>query len=182
MADTSSRRYLIMNLLCGLSAVGVWSIAAVQHPAAFDQMWSGMPRILQSVFFGMAGLSIVSHGLLLGDVSRVPSGKLTRKGMPVQFELTFVSVCLLLTLIWWPPLCLAALNGPRPELMSWIQLVVMVGGAAALLQASVIWRLDNPAEIPTFRRMLIAASAVMVQCTILNAFVWPRFFVLAAVP
>ena len=74
------------------------------------------------------------------------------------------------------PLCWAALDRQDPDLLQWIQLVLMVAGATALLNLILLVRLD-PTPAPRLRWAAVAgAFFLMLQCTVLDAFVWPRYF------
>lgn len=174
--DRARRNYLGINVIGGVAVLGSCAHGLLTHPGQGGLLWGSMPGPLVSLHVGLLPLAVAGHLAAAAFLLRAPPGRLTIGGAPALPQLSFSTAVLLLASAWWMPLCWAALDQQDPGYLQWIQLVLMVAGATALLNVVLLLRLDDVPGLRLRWAAVIGASIVMLQCTILDAFVWPRYF------
>ena len=174
--ERTRRNYLGINLLGGVAVLGSYAHGLLTHPGQGAALWGTMPPRLVPVYVGMMPLAALGYLVTAAFVLRTPAAALTIRGEPAHPQLSFTTAAFLLASTWWMPLCWAVLDRQDPGLLQWIQLTLMVAGACALLNLVALLRLD-PTPTPRLRWAAVAGSvALVLQCTVLDAFIWPRFF------
>lgn len=176
MMDRPRRNYLGINLIGGVAVLGSYAHGLLTHPGQGTRLWGSMPETLIPWYVGMMPLAAVGYLLAFAFLLRTPAAALTIQGQPALPQLSFTTATFLIASTWWMPLCWAALDSGNPDLLNWIQLTLMVAGASALINLIHLARLD-PTPTPWLQRAAVAGMVFLViQCTILDGFIWPRFF------
>ena len=168
--------FLIINVVGGVAVLGSYAHGIATHPETAGQLWGSLPEAAVPFYtgcmpFAAIGYLTVFAFLLVQKPSQVRFGR----GPAYPWFMGSHAVFLLASTLWMP-LCFAALDGASPGLLPWIQLVLAIAGSAALVHVVWLIRLvDSP--WPRLRAAaIVGATGLMIQCTILDALVWPRFF------
>ncbi len=168
--------FLAVNVVGGISVLGSYAHGIATHPETAGDLWGTIPAAVVPLYTGCMPFAAVGYLTVFAFLMVQPPAQVrTARGPAYRWFLGSHAVFLFASSLWMP-LCFLALDGPTPALLPWIQLVLAVAGAAAL--AHVVWltRLVDTAW-PRFRRAaVVGAACLMVQCTLLDAIIWPRFF------
>ena len=74
------------------------------------------------------------------------------------------------------PLTFAAIDGANPDLLGWIQGVLAVAGVGSIAMWVQVARIapgkPSPFKVPA----LCTGAFLVIQCAILDAIIWPRYF------
>jgi hypothetical protein len=168
--------FLLVNVIGGISVLGSYAWGIATHPETAGGLWGSIPPSVVPLYTGCMPFAAVGYLTVFAFLLVQPPAQVrTARGPAFRWFLGSHAVFLLASTLWMP-LCFMALDGPDPGLLPWIQAVLAVAGAAAL--AHVVWltRLVDT-KWPRLRwAAVIGATCLMVQCTILDALIWPRFF------
>lgn len=174
--DRPRLQYLAVNVLGGVGVLGSYAHGLSTHPGRGDELWGTMPEAVQPIYAANMPLAALGYLLVFAFLLLTPPSGIQREGQPLHGWFTLATLVFLLASTWWMPLCWQALDTGDPELLKWIQLVLAVAGAAALGILVQLFRLD-PTPRPRLRKVATGAFCFLVlQCTVLDALVWPRFF------
>lgn len=167
---------LVIIVLGGIGVLGSYAHGIATHPGQTDLLWGELPSSVQGIYTGMmipAALGFLTFTAYI--VANRPE-ELNLRGGPAQPLLTANYFVFLLTATLWMPLCWIALDGKSEWLLMPIQAVLALTGLAALGFIVLLARLQDPPR-PRFRlAALVGAVFLFLQCGILDALIWPRFF------
>ncbi len=174
--DRARLMYLFINVLGGVGVLGSYAHGISTHPGGGDLLWGTLPEAVRPLYTANMPFAAVGYLLTFAFVLSTPPDRLTRDGNSVTGLFSAATVFFLVASTWWMPLCFEALDTGNVEILKWIQLVLAVAGAAALGVWIQLFRLD-PVPRPWLRKAAIVGQGFLVlQCTVLDALVWPRFF------
>lgn len=169
--------YLFVNLVGGVGVLGSYGQGLLAHPGQGARLWGELPATLVPLYAGVMPFAAAGYLVTMAFLLLAPANSLSLGGRPALPRFATVTALFLLASSLWMPLCWQALDQADAGLLWPIQLVLLVAGAAALINLWMLIRLA-PTARPTLHKAAIAGSAALVvQCAILDALVWPRFFV-----
>ena len=174
--DRSRLFFLLVNVVGGVGVIGSYVHGLSTHPDQAGLLWGTMPESLIPIYSGNMPFAAIGYLLTFAFLMLTPPAQLTRKGQPMLGWFTLSTLVFLLASTWWMPLCFQAIDTGDAELLKWIQLVLAVAGAAALGNFVQLLRLDTPPRPRLWRVATVGWAFLVLQCTVLDALVWPRFF------
>ncbi|MEE2829003.1 MAG: hypothetical protein VX498_07440 [Myxococcota bacterium] len=169
---------LWINVLGGLAVLGSYAYGLGTHPEQGQQLWGTIPEGLRGIYTGMRLPAAVGYLTFTGYVLLASPASLRISDRPILTILNVNYAIFLVTAATWMPLCWIALDGQAEWLLLPIQGVLALTGLASLGFVALLVFLDDPPK-PRFRKLALAgAICLFIQCGILDALVWPRFFTL----
>ena len=159
--------FAIVQVVGGLSVLGSYAHGAVTHPDTVERLWGTIPEVLWTPYSLCMPPAAVGYLVATWMLwRRSPNAEGYRRTMAWYAGFLVTSAV-------WMPLCFAALDHQRASLLPVIQIDLALAGGFALAVAWEIHKSDL-----SRRRLALAAWAFLCwQCVVLDALVWPRFFV-----
>ena len=156
--------------------LGSYAWGIVTHPETAGDLWGTIPSAVIPLYTGCMPFAAAGYLTVFAFLLVQPPAQVRMASGPAYRRFLASHAVFLCASTLWMPLCFRALDGPTPELLPWIQVVLAVAGAAALAHVIWIWQLVDT-QWPRLRwAAVVGAGCLMVQCTILDAIIWPRFF------
>jgi len=169
---------LWINVLGGLAVLGSYAHGIWTHPGQVHHLWGSLPDGLRTTSTGMMVPAAIGYLTFTSYLLLARPGSLRISERPIMPILNVNYAIFLATAATWMPLCWIALDGQAEWLLLPIQALLAVTGVSALAFVGILFFLDDPPR-PRFRRAALAgATCLFIQCGILDAAVWPRFFTL----
>lgn len=168
--------YLFVNIVGGVGVLGSYAHGLITHPGQGARLWGSVPAALVPLYAGVMPFAAVGYLATMALLLLTPPDALRLRGRPALPRFTISTAAFLLASTWWMPLCWRALDQADPSLLWPIQIVLLAAGGTALLN---LWMLTQlaPTARPRLQQAAVAGSvALVVQCAVLDALVWPRFF------
>ncbi len=156
--------FAIVQVLGGLAVLGsyAWGLGTQADP---QRLWGEIPESWWTAY------SLCMPPAALGYL--VATWQLWRREVQSDYRRVIGYYAgFLVASTAWMPLCFVALAG-RPELALLIQVDLAVAALFALGVGVEIWK----ADLRTRPVALVAWSFLCWQCVVLDAVIWPRFFV-----
>ncbi len=168
---------LVINLLGGTAVIGSYVWGLITHPGTGSLLWGSVPAAAipfyaASMILGAIGFLVFTAYLLFGlDPAKVKiSIRAGFGGFRTLYLLILVPSAL------WMPLTYATLAAPSNLLWFGIRLVLMLVGLGGLGMLSALLSIQ-----PRSRRLLAAFIGCIffcIQTVLIDALIWPNFFVL----
>ena len=166
----------LVNIVGGVAVLGSYAWGIATHPETAGDLWGTIPEAVIPLYTGCMPFAAVGYLTVFAFLLVQPPAQVRMASGPAYGRFLASHAVFLFASTLWMPLCFRALDGPSPDLLSWIQGVLAVAGAAALVHVVWLWRLVDT-QWPRLRWAALAgALCLMVQCTILDAIIWPRYF------
>ncbi len=167
----------IINVIGGFSVLGGYAHGLQTHVATRHLLWGEIPVQYQGIYtLHMAPATI---GYLAAFYFLMSAKDLQfenqRAALPVFNLLYFV---FLLSASLWMPLSFLALDRNDPNLLPAIQAILAITGIASLGLVVCLTRLQQTTSTYLYKSAVIGACFLFIQCGILDALIWPRFFTL----
>ena len=167
---------LFINLVGGFAVLGSYAWGLSSHPGEGALLWGDIPeswKPLYSLNMLPAALGYLTFTAYL--LSAKPE-ELRFRGEKalVLFQINYG--LFLTTAAFWMPLCWIALDGNQTWLLLPIQSVLAVTGLASIGFIYLLWNLEAPPRPRFHKAALVGACWLALQCAVLDAIVWPRFF------
>ena len=169
---------LTINIIGGIAVLGSYAYGAMTHPGQTDLLWGNLPDAVRGIYTTMMFPAAIGYLTLTAYLLLGKPEQLQLSGASALPLLNANYAIFLLTATLWMPLCWIAVDGPAQWLAFPIQAVLALTGLAALAFLVLLWKLEDRSR-PTFRlAALVGAGCLFLQCGILDAIIWPRFFVI----
>jgi hypothetical protein len=168
--------YLFVNIVGGVGVLGSYAHGLLTHPGQGADLWGTLPAALVPLYAGVMPFAAAGYLVTMALVLLTPPDALRLRGRPALPRFTLSTAVFLVASSSWMPLCWQALDTADTALLWPIQLVLLVAGGTALLNLGMLTQLA-PTARPLLQKAAVAGSAALfVQCAVLDALVWPRFF------
>lgn len=168
--------FLLINLVGGVAVLGSYAWGLTTHQETVGDLWGSIPEAVIPLYTGCMPFAAVGYLTVFAFLLVQSPDQVRTTSQPMYGRFLVSHAVFLAASTLWMPLCFRALDGPVPALLPWIQGVLAVAGAAALIHVVWLWRLTDT-RWPRLRwAAVVGATCLMVQCTILDAIIWPRFF------
>lgn len=172
------RTMVWLNVLGGSAVIASYAHGLLTNPTTRNDLWGGVPQTLLPfytiwMFLAAAGYLMFTYFLMY----RVRPHEVQ---IAKRFDLRLMNALYAIVLVpsaLWMPLTFAMLEDPNPNLWLAIRLTLaMVGlGSVAFIAALLALRPRRPA--PFYWLAVGGALLFAVQTALLDALVWPAFFV-----
>lgn len=154
-----------VQVVGGLAVLGSYGIAVRDWPDTLGGLWGTIPASVIPAYTACMPFAAVGY--------LVAAGWWLRRGEDLERVVGWFAAFLGASALWMPMSC-AALAAGDGRLLPWIQLDLAVTAVASLVVLGETWR---AARGPWGRAAVIGWSLLCVQTVLLDAVVWPRFFV-----
>jgi len=169
--------YLVLTVVGGLAVLGSY-VYAWQDADQGELLWGTTPESVRGIYTLCMFPATLGYLVPFAYFLATPWEDLRIGGQPIFERLSSINLVFLGSATLWMPMSWAALDAGNQALFWPIQGVLAVTGASALAFTLLLARLDGPPR-PRFHRAALWASCFLVwQCGVLDALVWPRFFVI----
>lgn len=168
--------YFAVNLVGGLAVLYSYGYGITAHPGSAHELWGTIPEAWWGPYSALMPFAAVGYLLVFGLLMATPADRLRVFGRPALPLFTANTAVFLFASALWMPLSFAALDSDNMGWFKYIQLTLAVAGVAALFQVPLVANLEGVGKGWRVAATL-GAFFLMVQCTIIDAIVWPRFFV-----
>lgn len=170
------RLLLLVNLIGGIAVLGSYVAGISGHPGQADLLWGSLPEGVRGVYtanmFPAAIGYLVSFAWLMSASSAQPR----LSGRPALPILTALYAVFLASSTAWMPLCWLALDSHDASLLPMIQAVLAIAGLASVGLLAALAKLTDPPRPRWHRAGLVGMGFLVLQCAVLDALIWPRFF------
>ena len=169
----------MINLIGGVSVLGGYVHGLQTHVATRHLLWGEIPVQYQGIYTLHMAPATIGYLITFYFLMKTPDLHFTnrRPALPVFSVLYFI---FLLSASLWMPLSFQALDSNDPGLFPAIQAVLAITGIAALAIIVALTRLKKPASTSLYKAALAGSCFLFIQCGILDALIWPRFFTIQA--
>jgi len=167
-----------VNIIGGIAVLGSYAWGLGNYPALRGALWGGVPDALQPMYtvnmlLATAGwLNILAMLLRSDDQLRVGE-------RPGHLLFAIIHMLILVPSAFWMPLTLLVIQEGGSLLWTMTRLCLVLVGIGAVLQ---VWALRSlsPAPKTSLGRGLLTAGglAFALQTAVLDAIVWPYYFVI----
>jgi len=123
----------------------------------------------------MGSLAAIGYLLFWGYLMKLDPSKVQFRRWGFRI-FNHLFVVFLFTATLWMPMCFAALDNNDASWLPWIQLALVITGFTAFLITFLLCKLNREARLSWHWAAVIGSSLLSVQCGILDAVIWPRFF------
>ena len=167
---------LFINIIGGVAVLGSYAHGLQTHPGQGDLLWGDLPQTLRGIYTGCMLPAAVGYLTFTAYLLSCKPEQLSFRGEPVMplFQINYS--LFLVTAALWMPMCWLALGDGGEWLWLPIQAVLVVTGAGAAVFIYLLVRLEQPPQ-PRFHKAAVAGACFLfLQCGILDALIWPRFF------
>lgn len=163
--------FAAVQLVGGVAVLGSYAQGLAAHPDTAEGLWGTIPAWAVAPYsacmpFAAAGYLVTAWFLW----RRVPADHPVQRGLLVAYGALLTASAL------WMPMCFAALDAHDPSWLPWIQLDLAVTATATAALGAVLWRLRGEG-LPGWRAAAVGHAALAWQTVVLDAVVWPLFFV-----
>jgi len=172
--------FLLVNVIGGVAVLGSYAWGIATHPESAGALWGTLPDAVIPFYTGCMPFAAVGYLTVFAFLLAQPPEAVRFAGGPAFPWFLGSHAVFLLASTLWMPLCFAALDGPNPGLLPLIQVVLAVAGGAAMVHIIWLLRLVESPRPRLRKAAVVGAVFLMVQCTILDALIWPRFFDVAS--
>lgn len=166
-----------INLLGGTAVIGSYAWGLIAHPGTGSVLWGNIPA--GAIPFYVASMILAAIGYLIFTVTLLFGLDPAEVKVNIRAGFRGFQTLYLLILIpsaLWMPLTYAMLAAPSELLWFGIRLVLMLVGLGGLGMLSALLSIQ-----PRSRLLLAAFIGCIffcIQTVLLDAFIWPSFFVL----
>ena len=172
-----NRLFFMLNLAGGLGVLGSYAIGLQAHWGQNQLLWGGVPESVRGVYSSCMLPAALGYLVCFAYLVRADWTKLRVEEGPAGRSLLRLHLLFLATATAWMPLTWLALDHQVTALTWPIQGVLLVTGLSALGIWRTLGRLVDPPQPRFLRIARIAFGFLVFQCLVLDALVWPRFFV-----
>lgn len=169
---------LMINLIGGVAVLGSYAVGISGHPGQTDLLWGSLPEGVRGLYVANMLPAAIGYLVAFAYLMAAPPRRLQHAGAPALPALSTVYATFLVSSAAWMPLCWSALDGGREELISLIKLVLVLAGASSAGLLLLLARLSDPPWPRWWRASLLGMGFLVLQCAVLDALVWPQFFVI----
>jgi len=170
--------YFVLTAIGGTVVLGSYAYGVTTHAEQGELLWGTIPEAIRGVYTLCMLPAALGYLVPLAYFLASPWEELRLGGRPIFQRLLSTNIIFLGSSALWMPMTWAALDTGNQALFWPIQGVLAVTGASALVFTLLLARLEDPPR-PWFHRTALWASVFLVwQCGVLDALVWPRFFVI----
>lgn len=164
-----------INVIGGVAVLGSYAYCMLSYPAQVGDFWGGVPDALRPVytvnmFLAAAGYFAFTFFLLFRLATAAADGGFGLRTFNVLYLLILVPSAL------WMPLTFAMLESPSDGLWWSIRLVLAIVGFGSLGLLAGLLSVRSHSRSPAFGLAVAGAVAFCFQTAVLDALVWPAFF------
>jgi len=170
--------YLILTAMGGAAVLGGYAYGLSTHAEEQDLLWGTIPEAIRGAYTLFMLPAALGYLVPFAYFLASPWEKLRLGGRPVFQRLLSINIVFLGSAALWMPMSWAALDTGNQALFWPIQGVLAVTGASALCFTLLLARLEAPPRPRLHRAALWFSVFLVIQCGVLDALVWPRFFVI----
>ena len=172
-----NRLFFVLNLVGGFGVLGSYAIGLQAHWGQNQLLWGGVPESVRGVYSSCMLPAALGYLACFAYLVQADWTKLRVEEGPAGRGLLRLHLLFLATATAWMPLTWLALDHQVTALTWPIQGVLLVTGLSALGIWRTLGRLVDPPQPRFLRIARIAFGFLVFQCLVLDALVWPRFFV-----
>lgn len=171
-------RTLFINLLGGIAVLGSYAWGLSGHPGEAELLWGNLPQNWRGIYTANMGpaalgyLTFTAYLLLANPQELVFRGERALPLFQINYGLFLVTAAL------WMPLCWIAMGEGGEWLLLPIQGVLLVTGLSSGIFLYLLSKLEDAPRPRLRKAAIVGASFLFLQCAVLDALLWPRYFTL----
>ena len=172
------RLLLVVNLIGGISVLGSYAWGLTNYPDLRSALWGGVPESLRPLYTVNMLLATAGWLIILAWLVRCRDDM--RVGnRPGHLVFALIHMLILVPSAFWMPLTLIVIQEGGSLMWTMTRICLSLVGVGAVAQVWAVRGL-NPAPKKTFFRalLLLGAVAFAVQTAVLDAIIWPHYFVI----
>ena len=169
---------LTINVLGGVAVLGSYAVGITEHPGQTDLLWGTLPDSARGLYTANMLPAAVGYLVAFAYLMATPPQRLQHAGVPALPSLCTVYAAFLASSTAWMPLCWMALDGGRDDLVPLIKAVLVLAGLSSAGLLLLLARLSDPPRRRWWQASLIGMGFLVLQCAVLDALIWPMFFVI----
>ena len=169
---------LIINLIGGVAVLGSYAVGIIGHPGQTDLLWGTLPEGARGIYTANMLPAAIGYLVAFAYLMATPPERLQHAGRPALPAFSTVYATFLASSTAWMPLCWMALDGGRDELIPLIKLVLVLAGLSSAGLLLLLFRLTDPPRRRWWQASLLGMGFLVLQCAVLDALIWPQFFVI----
>lgn len=170
MHDRRKRWFLLLNVAGGAAVLGSYAWGIGTHWGSAEVLWGAIDGWLRTLY--TANMLPATAGYLL--MFYLAYTHLDRAGH--WRSIIMWNAIFLVSAALWMPLTFAAVDGENFALLGWIRTVLAITGIGSAAVWVNVWRLDANKRLKPVA--LAMGTFLVFQCAVLDALIWPRYFVL----
>ena len=176
---SSTKRLLILvNFFGGIAVLGSYAWGLSTYPELRSALWGGVPESIRPAYtvnmvLATFGWLLLAYHLLRGtDKMRVGS-------RPAHLLFAIIQMLILIPSAFWMPLTLVVIQNGGALAWTMTRICLALVGVGSVLQVWAAWGLEPRPKTTAGRTLLIGGViAFAVQTAVLDAIVWPEYFVI----
>ena len=172
-----NRLFFVLNLLGGLGVLGSYAIGLQAHWGSNALLWGGIPESVRGVYTSCMFPAAFGYLVCFAYLLKADWSSLRFEDGPAGRTLLRLHLLFLATATAWMPLTWLALDHQVTHLFWPIQGVLLVTGLSAFAIWRSLFKLIDPPSPRFLKAAKICFAFLVFQCLVLDAMVWPRFFV-----
>ncbi|MEC8024144.1 MAG: hypothetical protein VX223_09445 [Myxococcota bacterium] len=177
-ASSGKKLLILVNLLGGVAVLGSYAWGLTNYPSLRGALWGGVPEAIRPLYtvnmlLATGGWISIALHLLRGPNDMHVGNR------PAHLLFAIIQMLILLPSAFWMPLTLVVIQqgGSLPWTMT--RLCLSMVGVGAVLQVWAVWELRPKPNKAAVRAVLVGgAVAFALQTAVLDAIVWPHYFVI----
>ena len=172
-----NRLFFVLNLAGGIGVLGSYAVGLHAHWGQNALLWGGVPESVRGAYSSCMLPAALGYLVCFAYLLNSDWKALNFSDGPAGRSLLRLHLLFLATAAAWMPLTWLAIDHQMTALYWPIQGVLLVTGLSALAIWRSLFRLVDPPRPRLLRAAKIGFAFLVFQCLVLDALVWPRFFV-----